>query len=580
MLINNLMKNLFKILFLVSFLIIHATLFAQSKKKKKVIKKAVTEKSNSIKKNTTSTYDKVNFDSTKPNLLTITSTFKPFLKGASKINFTAATPSLDTNRISLAYNIPAQNLFFTYQPVPIKPIAYNSGLNRDWENASYIKLGFGNYTKPYVETALSFGDAKTTLFNVFANYRNSKGSVLYQENTAAQLQVSAAVNTIANHDFVATFNYQLSNQNKYGTNPNFVFTKDQLSQNFNTINANFVLHSKNANEFGIKYHPTLNTSFFSDNHQATETSILFDAPVEKKISKNISVDLRLLADISSYKINSTSISNNIFVIAPRINYQDDDLTISAGIQPTWNNSEVEMLPNISAEYKLAKEKFSLLAGLKSYYQKNTYKSLVSQNPFIDQPLSFNNTKTAEIFGGIKGAVGKHFSFNGKLSFLNYTNFVLFANDTATSKSQNFNVLNEPNLKAIKIGGEISYTNQEKFNFVTSVSFTQFTSQEKYDKVFGYLPLEITSSLRYMLLKDVYLKSELFIWDGANYRVKNNITGKAKMAIDFNLGTEVKVLKNTYFYLEFNNLFNNVYQRWNQYDVFGFNVVAGVVYSLH
>ena len=84
----------------------------------------------------------------------------------------------------------------------------------------------------------------------------------------------------------------------------------------------------------------------------------------------------------------------------------------------------------------------------------------------------------------------------------------------------------------------------------------------------------------MLLKDVYLKSELFIWDGANYRVKNNITGKAKMAIDFNLGTEVKVIKNTYFYLEFNNLFNNVYQRWNQYDVFGFNVVAGVVYSLH
>ena len=117
------MKNLFKILFLVSFLIIHATLFAQSKKKKKVIKKAVTEKSNSIEKNTTSTYDKVNFDSTKPNLLTITSTFKPFLKGASKINFTAATPSLDTNRISLAYNIPAQNLFFTYQPVPIFPIS-------------------------------------------------------------------------------------------------------------------------------------------------------------------------------------------------------------------------------------------------------------------------------------------------------------------------------------------------------------------------------------------------------------------------------------------------------------------------
>jgi hypothetical protein len=28
----------------------------------------------------------------------------------------------------------------------------------------------------------------------------------------------------------------------------------------------------------------------------------------------------------------------------------------------------------------------------------------------------------------------------------------------------------------------------------------------------------------------------------------------------------------------NNLLNNTYQRWNQYNVLGFNVLGGVVYS--
>ena len=575
------MKNIFKISLCFLFILVCLNVSAQRKKqiKKKVTTKKTSTKTISNSKSVT-TFSEIALDSIKPNVLTITSTFKPFLKGASKLNFTASMPVLDTTKLNLAYNIPAQNLLFSYKPVPIKPIAYSSSVNTSIENSNYVKLGFGNYAKPYGEAGFSFGSNQSTLYTLFAKYFHAKGNILFQENTNAQLKINADINSIQNHDLVTSLSYNLSSQNKYGTNPNFVFTKDQLKQNFNTIETSVQLNTKTKNEFGISYHPNLKAILFSDNNQANEVTLILDAPFEKFITKNFSVELGVLANLSFYKSNLTSISNNVFAIRPKIQYNNPDLNIKFGIQPTWNNSELEILPDISAEYYLAKEKFIVLGGLKSSIQKNTYQTLASINPFIDQPSTFMNSKTNEIFGGLKGSIGKHFSFLGKLSFIKTNHQVLFANDTANNKSQNFNILFEPNVKSIKISGEISYTDKEKFSLVTGISYTQFTAQEKYEKVFGFLPIEINSSIRYHVLKDVLLKSDIFIWDGAHYRVKNNILGKSKMVFDLNIGTEVKVLKNTYFYLDLNNLFNNEYQRWNQYNVFGFNVVAGVVYSFH
>lgn len=571
------MKHCIKYIFLFFFLMSCLQVQAQrsKKKKKSIVTKKVTTSSN-INQPITG----VVLDTVKPNVLTITSTFKPFLRSASKINFTASMPILDTNRLSLAYSIPAQNLFFTYQPVPIKPIAYFAENTFKWVNSNYIKLGFGNYAQPYAEAAISFGSPESNIYSIIAKYHQAKGNLLYQETTQALLKATAEINSISNHDLVVSVGYSGSAQNRYGTNPNLVFTKDQLKQNFNTIQADVQLHSKAASEFGIQYHPNLKANVFSDHQQGTEFNALLQAPFSKSISKKLSVDLGILADLSFYKNNNLSISNNVFSIKPQLKFTGDDLLISAAIQPTWNNNELEILPDVQATYHLAKEKFMVIGGYKSFLQKNTYQSLAAINPFLDQPKEFKNSITNEIFGGLKGAVGKHFSFLGKLSFIKTNQQVLFANDTAQSKSQNFNILYEPDVKSIRLSGEVSYVDQNKFSLITGVSFTQFTAQEKYDKVYGFLPLEINSSIRYYVLKDVVLKSDIYIWDGAYYRIKNDVSGKSKMVVDLNVGTEVKVLKNTYFYLELNNLFNNEYQRWNQYNVFGFNVVGGVVYSFN
>src|SRR5688572_6173629 len=77
-------------------------------------------------------------DTTKPTTVVVTSAFKPTLKPAAKINFSAATPSADTTRPNLFYTIPSQNLFFSYQPTPLQPLALSPDTGYNWQNQNYV----------------------------------------------------------------------------------------------------------------------------------------------------------------------------------------------------------------------------------------------------------------------------------------------------------------------------------------------------------------------------------------------------------------------------------------------------------
>ena len=93
-----------------------------------------------------------------------------------------------------------------------------------------------------------------------------------------------------------------------------------------------------------------------------------------------------------------------------------------------------------------------------------------------------------------------------------------------------------------------------------------------------LPLELNTALRLQIIKDLWLKGDLFAWNGPRYLKKDGDDGKLKGAVDLNAGLEFKVRKNISLWTQFNNIFNKEYQRWNQYPVYGFNFVGGIIFS--
>ena len=111
----------------------------------------------------------------------ITSTYKPVLRNAIKVNFSATHLNADTSHPNLTYNIPAQNLFYAYQPIPLKPLALQQDTNLYLGSRNYVKVGYGNFSTPYVNAGFSFGDGKKFLANLYAEYISSKVKRLYQD---------------------------------------------------------------------------------------------------------------------------------------------------------------------------------------------------------------------------------------------------------------------------------------------------------------------------------------------------------------------------------------------------------------
>src|ERR1700679_563367 len=134
-------------------------------------------------------------DTTKRKTIDITSSFKPVLRDAVKINFNAAPPALDTSRPRLGYTIPAQYLFLNYQPGEMKPVALQRDSMNPWTNYNYIKIGAGNIHIPYVRTGFSFGDGKTTFINLYANELHSNGSLPYQQNGMTDVKLLGTFKT-------------------------------------------------------------------------------------------------------------------------------------------------------------------------------------------------------------------------------------------------------------------------------------------------------------------------------------------------------------------------------------------------
>ena len=84
----------------------------------------------------------------------------------------------------------------------------------------------------------------------------------------------------------------------------------------------------------------------------------------------------------------------------------------------------------------------------------------------------------------------------------------------------------------------------------------------------------------MLMKDLWLRADLWAWDGPQYRGKDGEAYKGETAFDLNAGAEFRITKNFNLWVQLNNIFNNKYERWHQYEVYGFNILGGITYSFN
>jgi len=528
-------------------------------------------------------------DTTKRRSIDITSSFKPVLREAVKINFNAAPPAVDTSRPRLAYNIPAQYLFLSYQPAELKPVALQRDSINPWVNYNFIKVGVGNVHIPYIRTGFSFGDGKATFFNLFANQLSSKGSLPYQKNSMTDVKLMGTVKTENNLEWSGNIGFKNDVYHLYGYRPDSLkFTSDQVKQGFQTFFGGLSLRNTEPTEFGLLYHPNIKINYFTDNHdaKATEANTVLDLPLEKMIGKEYAFDLGFTADLTHYngpnpagKPQRFPQNNNIYYVKPAFLVKTSNFFLQAAVTPSWDNKSFYLLPNFLADISTSDQRFTIQLGWIGYYDKGSYQRFESINPWLAQPGdSLRNTRVEERYGGFKGSISNHFTYAAKIGFLTYKNMPLFVNDSVGG-GKDFVVRYESSMNALQLHGELSYLQGEDFTVTAGVNIYQFKNQKTEIKPWGLLPVEASAHLKWQAFKDFWAKLDFYTFTAAQYRSPTDgVSFKGDNGADMNAGVEFRITRMLNLWFQMNNIFNNKYERWHQYPVYGFNVLGGIIFS--
>lgn len=511
----------------------------------------------------------------------IISSYKPVLRNAVKINFSGSQLQADTSKTVKGYQVPSQNLMYSYQPVSLKPLALEQDTNLYLGNRNYLKAGFGNYNTPYLKAGLGFGDGKTSLVNLYGFYTSSKGTIKNQDYSELTVRGTGSY-YLKDNEVYADASIGQRNYNLYGYDHElFDFKKSEVRQNFQEVNIKAGIRNTATTPLRISYNPNVQVNIFNRRDYLTETSFLFDIPVEKKFGDQVTFKVAAKGDFTNYKTNNLpqniSISNNLVQLSPELVLQTPRFKIHGGLTPVWDNGEFALMPNIYAEAQLQEKIFLLQAGWVGRMVKNTYRNLSYINPYLGTLSEQLNTREQEIYGGIKATIGKHFNFSAKAGLVSYTNLPLFINDTSSlASNKQFLVSNEPKMNNLRIHGALSYINQDKFTVTAGLTLNGYTNNKVNEKAWNTVPLEFSASMRWWAFERFMLKSDFFMFSGGKYLDYGNVGKAFSGGSDFSVGAEYKVNKQFSAFLDLNNIFANKYQRWHNYEVYGFNALGGII----
>jgi hypothetical protein len=86
---------------------------------------------------------------------------------------------------------------------------------------------------------------------------------------------------------------------------------------------------------------------------------------------------------------------------------------------------------------------------------------------------------------------------------------------------------------------------------------------------------LNASLHWNPFEKLMLNATAYVFGGAPYLRADNTDGRGGGGADLGFGLEYAFSKKISAWLDLNNLLNSRYARWNNYPVYGLNVLGGL-----
>jgi len=345
-------------------------------------------------------------------------------------------------------------------------------------------------------------------------------------------------------------------------------------------------------------------SFFSDDYKTTENYFYaapqFAFPLSSEYLTTTFSLAYLDGKFNTGYINPNPISYRFFNIgvAPNLEVLRNNFSLNLGVKVYYSapkaidqKSGFFAYPNITASYKTGAS--TVFGGLTGNLHQNSYKEFANDNPFVSPTLNIKQTdEQYKAFVGLKG-VAQNLSYELQASYKNEKDKALFILNpiktlNITNRSyefgNSFNVIYDA-IKTFSFtaNAEVVYNKNLTFGARLNIDSYSLTKEKEAwnlpalkAEVYGqytYKKWEAQTHI-YMVGERKGLPTNLF--PTLVPAVFNAVTNAAY--VDVNLNGSYNFTDRLAAFAKFNNILGNNYQKFTNFNVQGFQALAGITYK--
>ena len=458
---------------------------------------------------------------------------------------------------------------------------------------SYLKIGAGNYNSPFAEFYINNLRSKDYVYGLYFKHFSAR-------YTAEGLGFSAFSDNelktyikkyYKKHTLSADFNYNRNVNHFYGY-PDSLTKKFDESQAFrkqllNTLEGKLNLKSYYTDSNKINHDIKLNFYNITDNFSTSENNIYAEGFLNTYVNNE---KLNALVAVDYYNTKSVrDTTNNLIVrLNPYFEAGGKKWKVDVGLNLAADKfsdttTKFYFSPKLNIHYDIYNNFIIPYAGLNGGLQKNSFRSLVTANPFIYSSQNYLNTfNLITVHTGIRGVLSSKTSYDTKVSYGTYKNMHFFLINYDDYFNNKFKVVYD-DADLLQVTGVLKYQLKEKINVIARGNYYNYKLASN-TKAWHRPDFDINLSGTYNLKNKIIAKLDVFYigkqwalqreWkDGKSIDKAVQLDGFA----DINLGFEYRYSKMLSFFANFNNIGNVRYYRWDRYPTQRFNAMIGVTF---
>jgi hypothetical protein len=459
---------------------------------------------------------------------------------------------------------------------------------------SLLKVGMGTYTTPYGEFWINSLRTRDVAYGLHLKHLSSSShlkDVGYSGFSDNEGEIYGK-KFYKKHTLSGEFNYKRNVSRFYGydTTENKL-DKDYTKQRYQLFEPVVKLQSHYTDSSKINHAIKLGYYNLKDLYNVAENNIKLNTVFNTFINKE-RLFVAFDADYYNHKLPNDTFNDVIIKLNPYFETHGKKWMLDIGVAATMdvftNQSSTKFYfhPQLNAQFDVYESIIIPYAGVNGGLQKNSLRSLSNENPFITNTLNYKNSNTKfNVFGGLKGNLSSKTSYDVKASYSVVDSMHFFVIDyTKNGTLDNQYKVIYDNTNLFNVSGQVKYQYKEKIHFIAKGNYYMYKTKNL-TRAYHKPDFDLTFSAQYNLKSKIILKGDVFVIGNQFALTKVSdasfkYTTEPKLLkgiVDVNLGAEYRYSKMLSFFVNFNNIANTRYYRWEKYPSQRFNLMAGLTF---